>query len=199
MPRWGVATPGASPGARARISAVPVPDDLPRARGLSLVFDPRTFVREATGPVTSRLLTKAQRARAWSTPRKTQPMCNVLTERSVRDLPTQVRFERGTPAHLRDGVVNPAFVEWLMGMGGPRALRWRPIARQLQEGVALDAKRDPRRAGSTASKAAEYAGGVGSGRRRSEAAVKVAHTDKRGRIGTGARKPLGLSETQLNV
>jgi len=40
---------------------------------------------------------------------------NVLTQRTVRDLPCQVRFERSTPDELRGGSVNPEFVEWLMG------------------------------------------------------------------------------------
>ncbi len=35
--------------------------------------------------------------------------------RTRNDLRTQLRFEVGTPDHLRAGVPNPPFVKWLMG------------------------------------------------------------------------------------
>jgi hypothetical protein len=53
--------------------------------------------------------------RGWSTPRHSSHTSNVITTRTCRDLPTQVRFERKTPDHLRRGVLNPEFVEWMMG------------------------------------------------------------------------------------
>ena len=51
----------------------------------------------------------------WSTPRygNTGP-CHVLTERSSRDLPTQIKFEKSTLN--RTDPANPEFGEWMMGM-----------------------------------------------------------------------------------
>lgn len=54
--------------------------------------------------------------RLWSTPRHScVTTSHVMTSRNIRDLPTQLRFEEGTPDELRKGWVNPQFVEWLMG------------------------------------------------------------------------------------
>lgn len=56
------------------------------------------------------------RQRLWSTPRYScVTTSHVMTSRNIRDLPTQIRFEEGTPDELRKGWVNPQFVEWLMG------------------------------------------------------------------------------------
>jgi hypothetical protein len=56
----------------------------------------------------------------WSTPRAgCVGSSRILTERSCRDLPTQVKFEVGTPEHLRDGQLNPDWVEVVL-MGYPR-------------------------------------------------------------------------------
>jgi DNA (cytosine-5)-methyltransferase 1 len=52
----------------------------------------------------------------WSTPRHGMVRaCRVLTERSRRDLTTQMVFEQGTEG--REGVLNPAFGEWMMTGG----------------------------------------------------------------------------------
>lgn len=60
------------------------------------------------------LVRKLTRFQAWSTPRHSiTGACNYLTERSIRDLPTQVRFEVRTEA--RDMPVAAEFVEFLMG------------------------------------------------------------------------------------
>ena len=40
---------------------------------------------------------------------------NILTERALRDLPSQVRFERTTRDELRGDQIAPEFVEYLMG------------------------------------------------------------------------------------
>lgn len=40
---------------------------------------------------------------------------HVLTPRTLRDLPSQVRFERQTPEELRKGQLSPEFVEYMMG------------------------------------------------------------------------------------
>jgi len=55
-------------------------------------------------------------AKQWSTPRAgNSGACHVLTERSIRDLPTQVRFERGTDDAERGFLLNAEWVGWLMG------------------------------------------------------------------------------------
>lgn len=85
---------------------------------LNLEYNPKAYSGVVVGRVSSGKIEGVVHGRSWSTPRYTVPMCNVLTRRSVRDLSTQVRFERGTPDHLRSGMLNPCFVSWLMGMHG---------------------------------------------------------------------------------
>ena len=53
----------------------------------------------------------------WASPRGTNlGASGVLTERSVRDLYTQIRFEKGTPEKERYGYPNPEWVEtYIMG------------------------------------------------------------------------------------
>lgn len=52
----------------------------------------------------------------WPTPRSTcWHACRVLTMRSVKDLPTVLRFEKDTPSEHRGWKVNVEFVEWMMG------------------------------------------------------------------------------------
>lgn len=69
--------------------------------------------------VTSKVLEVA-RMRLWSTPRAAMVGASrILTVRSSRDLPTQVKFEVGTPESLRKGQINPDWVEVVL-MGYPR-------------------------------------------------------------------------------
>lgn len=83
---------------------------------MQIVLDPNVYVSDKQpSPLMSTEIVKDVIVRKrWSTPRHgmLRP-CNYMTERSVRDLPSQVRFERGT--EYRDGSVNPRFMEWLMG------------------------------------------------------------------------------------
>lgn len=59
-------------------------------------------------------ITKTSHMLRWSTPRHSLTgACNYLTERSIRDLPTQVRFEVDTCD--RNGTVSAEFIEFLMG------------------------------------------------------------------------------------
>jgi site-specific DNA-cytosine methylase len=54
----------------------------------------------------------------WATPRKSKLSAVMYpTERTLKDLPTQIRFERHTPMHQRhpDYKMNPEFIEWMMG------------------------------------------------------------------------------------
>jgi len=85
---------------------------------LALVFDPKAFKtdKKISSQSTSAPVVTPQEAEFWSTPRYgANHSCNYLTERSIRDLATQVRFERSTPDSQREGSINPAFVQWLMG------------------------------------------------------------------------------------
>lgn len=86
-----------------------------------LLFDPSVFrsLKEPSHMLTSDYIDKPVKAHAWSTPRFGNTMaCNYLTRRSIRDLPTQIRFEVKSSAawKLRQhGKMSPAFVEYLMG------------------------------------------------------------------------------------
>jgi hypothetical protein len=82
-----------------------------------LTFDPMAFVstKPASPLLSSDLIIEPVVQYTWATPRRSLPLTNFLTARSVRDLATQVRFERGTPKSMRKGCVTPEFVEYLMG------------------------------------------------------------------------------------
>jgi hypothetical protein len=86
---------------------------------VDLIFDPAVFIdeeKQANSRHTSDLITEPVHKGLWSTPRHGMTgTCNILSERSIRDLPTQIRFERSTPDALRHGQMAPEFVEWLMG------------------------------------------------------------------------------------
>ena len=96
----------------------PGPPKLREPPRLELVFDPRVY--KPTKPLsqfhTSPELKAPFPAKRWATPRHgCTGASHVITERTLRDLPTQVRFEVSTPDALRGGGVNPVFSEWLMG------------------------------------------------------------------------------------
>lgn len=62
------------------------------------------------------LVTRAQIYTRYATPRfHNTNWCIKLTNRCCTDLPSQLRFARHIPDELRDGRVNPAFLEFLMG------------------------------------------------------------------------------------
>lgn len=113
-PRCGVYTPGGG------LATPPCPGRFKPELELDLVFDSRLYAAPK-GVRPSPLkkyppLPAPVRAKCWATPRHGMTgAANVLTQRTVRDLPCQVRFERSTPDALRGGAVNPEFVEWLMG------------------------------------------------------------------------------------
>lgn len=94
-------------------------DDPPnKARDSKLCFDPLLF-KTSTPPsptITTGRLLKPVHSKFWSTPRYTQTSgSQYITNRTWRDLPTQLRFEKSTPHHLRKGHMNPDFLEYLMG------------------------------------------------------------------------------------
>ncbi|KAG5183000.1 S-adenosyl-L-methionine-dependent methyltransferase [Tribonema minus] len=85
---------------------------------LNLVFDPSAFSTGKPPSVQCKRETvtdTAVRRSKWSTLRHGMTgACNVLTKRSMRDLPTQVRFEKGTTGD-RSWQMSAAFGEYLMG------------------------------------------------------------------------------------
>ena len=95
---------------------------LRRKRDYALVFDPDAFVeppraveRKCVVPRAPRWTTP-QRAARWTTPRRGMVRASYyLSLRSIADLPTQVRFEKGTPDDLRPGQMTAEFAEYLMG------------------------------------------------------------------------------------
>jgi hypothetical protein len=114
------------------LSACHCPPPLQKPPRLDLVFDPSAFTAPRPPSPLMRLpnLATPVSARRWATPRHgCTHAVNYLTARTLRDLPSQVRFERSTPDHLRGGGVNPAFGEWLMGYpaGWTRAVMKRSL------------------------------------------------------------------------
>lgn len=78
--------------------------------------------RDLTIPLSEKITSpviNSQQMQLWSTPRAgCVGSSRILTERSSRDLPTQVRFEEGTPDELRSGQLNPDWIEVVL-MGYP--------------------------------------------------------------------------------
>ena len=74
----------------------------------------------ATNPaIKTAVIVREHRLRMWATPRfKNQGANAVLTYRGTQDLPTQMKFEAGTPLHQRGAGYRPSvcFYEWLMGV-----------------------------------------------------------------------------------
>lgn len=105
------------------VKGVPVSGYVPQAQipparrpQCNLLFDPKLVAQPLVKSPnqTTATLSAPVRSASWATPRHgmTRP-CRVLTERSIRDLPTQIKFERGTKARLTP--MTAVFNEWLMG------------------------------------------------------------------------------------
>jgi len=90
------------------------------ARALNLVISPEHYKAPEGLQLSSLikqkgLVTDPINKTRWSTPRAgMHGACHVLTDRSSRDLPTMLRFERGTPDDLRGGHMSVSWNEWLM-------------------------------------------------------------------------------------
>lgn len=105
----------------------PHPQPFRTVRPLRLVFDPSVYTspKEPSHMLTSEYIDRPVTAHTWSTPRFGNTMaCNFLTSRSIRDLPTQIRFEVASTKKTASvkawklrhrGKMSPAFVEYLMG------------------------------------------------------------------------------------
>ena len=90
----------------------------PASEDKGLTFDPAVFSSDKPRSKLQRMdvVPGPVMARRWTTPRHGNvTAANVLTPRTLRDLPTQVRFERNTADELRSGQISPEFVEWMMG------------------------------------------------------------------------------------
>jgi hypothetical protein len=83
---------------------------------LKITIDPNVGRGVPTRELTSPRVTKPFVIPLWSTPRTSSShSSNVCTERTSRDLGTQLRFATSTAGQPRDGPVNPEWVEWLQG------------------------------------------------------------------------------------
>jgi DNA (cytosine-5)-methyltransferase 1 len=85
-------------------------------RDVKLAFDPKVIKLPSTRSPqqTTEVLKSVVKANKWATPRHGMTAsCRVLTFRSSKDLPTQVRYEKGTAGRQR--VLSGKFVEWIMG------------------------------------------------------------------------------------
>lgn len=121
-PRWGMASGIGGKVSVFRVKKEFVPDM--RTPDLDLVLDPTVYgppmgSRRKKHPGMRGFVSPRVRdpvsLKSWATPRLIAGASNVLTERTVRDLPSQVRYERRTPDNLRQGQIHPRFTEWLMG------------------------------------------------------------------------------------
>ena len=81
-----------------------------------IVLDPTVYRSDVRSKNTAEIIRRPISAQGWGTIRTRSNGANhVLTERSRYDPGTQIRFARDTPNHLRRGVYNIGFYEWLMG------------------------------------------------------------------------------------
>lgn len=84
----------------------------------TLTFDPNIFIphKPPSQHLKLELLNHQVISQFWSTPRHSNIYgANYLTKRTVRDLPSQVRFEKYTKDSIRHGMLSAEFVEYLMG------------------------------------------------------------------------------------
>ena len=80
----------------------------------NLTIDPKAIAAPAHTLAKLPALQELVRKKWWATPRRSCPShVNVLTRRTIFDLPSQVRFEKGTKNRKR--LLNHEFVEWMMG------------------------------------------------------------------------------------
>ena len=101
---------------------VPHPKDIPPnpKESTSITLVPSSYKPPPTqkkNPFqTAKVITKPVVLRGWASPRAGMThACYVLTERSQRDIQTQLRYEKSTPQADRGGIPNPDWLDWLMG------------------------------------------------------------------------------------
>lgn len=84
----------------------------------NIVLDPHLYKspKNPSSMLTTKQIKNPIILKFWATPRHGNIYpSNFLTMRSMRDLPTQVRFEKNTQNDKRNGTLNPKFVEYIMG------------------------------------------------------------------------------------
>ncbi len=82
-----------------------------------IVMLPHVYTR--AGPISPRvkdLISHLVHRTHWGTLTKVPATSHYLTQRSVRKVQVQARFEASTPEHLRSGELSASFAEWLTGM-----------------------------------------------------------------------------------
>jgi DNA (cytosine-5)-methyltransferase 1 len=86
-----------------------------KSKPCKLIFDPKLNTSEPTlSRIKRDIYTDTTGRDYWATPRTLSRASQTLTKRTILDLPTQVKFEINSTGP-RDGVVNPNWLEWLMG------------------------------------------------------------------------------------
>ena len=92
---------------------------------MRLTFDPLCcYDEELFSRATTPMLRKPVFAIYWAGPRRSGgwgAYVNGFTVRGLCDLATQVRYEAGTPDHMRWWPINPLWTAWLMGFPAPFA------------------------------------------------------------------------------
>jgi hypothetical protein len=170
-----------------KVLSIECPRGLRARPNLGLVLDPAALpLPERINPLmTTERLTQPIGLQTWATPRRgITHGARVLTRRCKQDLPTQLRFERSTPAGSRAGYVNPQWVEWLMGFDTD----WTavPTSAALPDSVAdpddLSAK-----GASVVTLAAGGGGGGGKKKRSSAPASSAPSSSARSRASAGGR------------
>lgn len=94
------------------------PGTIPPKPNLKLTFPPGAFTSESKAhkAAPGNLLVEPHKLSLWATPRAGCTGASlVLTRRTIRDLPSLIRFEAGTPDEDRAGIPNPCFFEYIMG------------------------------------------------------------------------------------
>lgn len=94
-----------------------IPVDVSEMPDHGLELDPLSYVPDVRHKTdVSNRLPAPRALRVWGTPRSqnTHPS-KILTDRSSKDLCTQLRFEKDTPDDMRGGYPRIQWMEWLMG------------------------------------------------------------------------------------
>lgn len=114
MPRYGAVVAGKT------MRLHHEPQGLSTNPSLRIVLDPRAYSPPSAykaPEAPSGLLDKPRVVSMWATPRHGigHVGSQRLTRRCSKDLGSQLRFARDTPAALRKGSTNPEWTEWMMG------------------------------------------------------------------------------------
>ena len=110
-------THGCLIGVEGNVMECPMPA-ISKKRNFGIVIGPKMYTSplKMSKHVTRDLVTNSVTKSHWASPRySVTGISRILTTRSIFDLPTQIRFESSTPDDVREGTINPQFLEWMMG------------------------------------------------------------------------------------